>query len=398
MQQSSREFDLLIYGATGYTGRLVAQEWMRAIAGTGLRWGLMGRDAGKLAAVRDALGAGADVPILVADSSDPASLERAAALTASVLTTVGPYQLYGEQLLAACVRSGTDYLDLSGEPAWMAQMIAKYEGDASKTGARILFSCGFDSIPFDAGVWFLQDQAIRAFGKPLQRVRGRVRTMRGSFSGGTQATLKHTQSASRSDGSVLADLRNPFCLTPGFVGPAQPDDRKPSFDQAVDSWVTPFVMAPINSRNVHRTNFLLGHPYGTDFAYDEMLMTGQGEKGQQLAERLASHPGLPGPERAPGEGPSDKELVEGFYDLLFVGTTVDGRELRASVRGDVDPGYASTARMIVQSALCLGMCRANGPRGGIWSPVAALGAGLIERLQSDAGMIFGMEGELDRDI
>ena len=186
-------------------------------------------------------------------------------------------------------------------------------------------------------------------------------------------------------------MTNPFCLTPGFAGPAQPDDRTPYFDEAVDSWVGPFVMAPINSRNVHRTNFLLGHRYGSDFAYDEMLMTGKGEKARAVAEILATKPGLPGPERAPGEGPSDRELREGFYDLLFAGATADGRELRASVRGDVDPGYASTARMIVQTALCLAAPSADQLSGGMWSPVAALGGRLIDQLESGAGMKFAIE-------
>ena len=386
-----RELDLLVYGATGYTGQLVAQELMRAADGTGLRWGMMGRDAGKLGRVRDALGAPAGLPMVIADSNDPASMLRAAARTSAILTTVGPYQLYGEPLVAACIQSATDYLDLSGEPAWMAQMIAKHEATARDRGARILFSCGFDSIPFDAGVWFLQDHAIRSLGEPLQRVRGRVRSMRGSFSGGTQATLKQTLTAAKVDATVFADMTNPFCLAPGFVGPAQPDDRTPYFDEAVDSWVAPFVMAPINSRNVHRTNFLLEHRYGSDFAYDEMLMTGKGEKGRAVAEMLAAKPGLPGPERAPGEGPSDTELRDGFYDLLFVGTTADGRELRASVRGDVDPGYASTARMIVQTALCLAAPSADRLDGGMWSPVAALGGRLIDQLESGAGMKFAIE-------
>ncbi len=216
-----KQFDLVVHGATGFTGRLVIEYLLqRYPAGSGLRWAMGGRSAEKLAAVRDEVGAPIDTPLVVTDSADPASLQALMAQTRLVLTTVGPYQLYGNELVAACAASGVDYVDLCGEPAWMRKMIDAHEAQARASGARIVFSCGFDSIPFDLGVLMLQDEMKARFGSPANRVRGRVRKMKGTFSGGTAASLKATMAAAMSDPGVLDLLRNPFSLTPGFEGPA----------------------------------------------------------------------------------------------------------------------------------------------------------------------------------
>lgn len=388
----TKPFDLVVHGATGFTGRLVVEYLLRRYpAGSGLRWAMGGRNAAKLAAVRDELGAPADTPLVVTDTGNPASLQALMEQTRLVLTTVGPYQLYGNELVAACASAGVDYVDLCGEPAWMRQMIDAHEAAAKASGARIVFSCGFDSIPFDLGVFMLQREMQASFGQPAQRVRGRVRKMKGTFSGGTAASLKATMAAAAAQPGVLELLRNPFSLTPGFEGPRQPSGSKPMVDEVLGLWVAPFVMAAINTRNVHRSNFLLGHAYGADFVYDEMMVTGAGEKGEALANAVAADKSLgadDGPK--PGEGPSREERESGFYDVLFIGTDTAGHSLRVGVKGDRDPGYGSTSKMITEAAVCLLQDAPDTP-GGIWTTAPAMGNALIARLKANAGLSFTVE-------
>ena len=388
----AKQFDLVVHGATGYTGRLVIEYLLQRYPnGTGVRWAMGGRSADKLAAVRDEVGAPADTPLVVTDSADTASLNALMGQTQLVLTTVGPYQLYGNELVAACAASGVDYVDLCGEPAWMRKMIDAHEAHARASGARIVFSCGFDSIPFDLGVLMLQTEMKVRFGHAAPRVRGRVRRMRGTFSGGTAASLNATMAAAQSDPHVLDLLRNPFSLTPGFEGPRQPSGNKPMVDEALGLWVAPFVMAAINTRNVHRSNFLLKHLYGNNFVYDEMMVTGAGEKGEAFAKAVAADKSL-GAEGGPksGEGPSREEREAGFYDVMFLGQTAAGESLRVGVKGDRDPGYGSTSKMIAEAAVCL-LQDATGTPGGIWTPASAMGMRLVERLGKNAGLTFAVE-------
>jgi short subunit dehydrogenase-like uncharacterized protein len=403
-----RDFDLILWGATGFTGRLVA-EHMLAKYGVGAetRWAIAGRSRAKLEAVRKEIGAPDALPLVIADASDPASLAAMAKATKVVITTVGPYQLYGEPLIAACCEAGTDYVDLCGEPAWMAAMIAKYDARAKASGARIVFSCGFDSIPFDLGVVFIQAQAKQRLGAPLSRMRGRVRRMKGGFSGGTVASLMATLENAKRDPSIMKTMDDPFALTPGFRGPPQPAGDKALHDEATGAWAAPFVMASINTKNVHRTNFLLGRPFGDDFVYDEMVLTGDGPKGKSRANTAAMGTGVTNallgfaPTRAllrqfalpkPGQGPTKEQRETGMFDVLLVGDTKDGRRLRAGVKGDKDPGYAGTSKMIGESAMCLvrDVGREVTP-GGVWTPGAALGEKLIARLETNAGLRFALE-------
>lgn len=383
----NREFDIIVYGATGYTGRLVAEY---LIGKSGLKWAMAGRSADKLAEVRDLIGAPADTPLIVADASDPATLDAMAKRANVILTTVGPYQLYGNELVAACVANGTDYTDLCGEPAWMRQKIDAHDAAAKASGARICFSAGFDSIPFDLGVLMLQKHCIEKFGAPAPRVKGRVRAMAGKFSGGTAASLKATMAAAAKDPAVIGYLTNPFSLAGGFEGPEQPAGNKPEYDENLGSWATNFVMAPINTKNVHRTNALSGHLYGTDFVYDEMMLTGPGDAGQQAAEYVAKTPMIGTPDDPkPGEGPTKEERENGFYDILFVAEYPDGRTARLSVKGDKDPGYGSTSKMISETAIALS--ESDGA-GGVTTPGAALGEALVDGLQQHAGLTFTVEG------
>jgi short subunit dehydrogenase-like uncharacterized protein len=388
----SSKFDIVVYGATGFTGRLVAEYLAAHYTGKGdPKWAMAGRSLDKLASVRDAIGAPADTALIVADASDPVSLKAMVDQTQSVLSTVGPYQLYGSELVAACAATGTDYLDLCGEPVWMRQMIDAHEATAKSSGARIVFSCGFDSLPFELGVFFCQETAKKTLGAPVSRVKGRVRAMKGTFSGGTAASIKATFAAAARDLSLVALLKNPFVLTPGFEGPKQPPGNKPLFDQELDAWTAPFVMSTINTRSVHRSNMLMGFPYGKDFVYDEMVLTGAGEKGEANAKRVVAanaEMGGPGGPK-PGEGPSKEERETGHYDLLFVGLAPDGRQVRVAVRGDRDPGYGSTSKMIAECAI--GLREAPEVAGGIWTPGAAMGNRLIKRLVDHAGITFDVE-------
>ncbi|MEE4143309.1 MAG: saccharopine dehydrogenase NADP-binding domain-containing protein [Halieaceae bacterium] len=389
--KKDREIGIVVYGATGYTGKLVAEYLNSHYGADGdIQWAMAGRSLEKLEAVRDELGVSRKVPLLVVDAGDPSSIAAMAGKAAVVISTVGPYQLYGSDLVAACAAAGTDYVDLCGEPTWMKEMIDAHSDAARASGARIVFSCGFDSIPFDLGVWLLQQQAKEVFGSPLSRVRGRVRGMKGVWSGGTLASFRSTMAAAAKDPSLVATLMNPFALTPGFTGPEQPNGLQPMYDEVLQSWVAPFVMATINTKNIHRSNLLLEHSYGTDFAYDEMFVTGPGDEGEAMAKAIASDKSMATDPTPPGEGPTREQRETGFYDLLFLGEGPGGKTLRVVVTGDMDPGYGSTSKMIAESAICL-LKNPDVASGGIWTPAAAMGSLLIDRLKRNAGLTFEVE-------
>ena len=413
----SKPYDLIVFGATGFTGRLVA-EYLNTSYGSGggagsgsggelghpLRWAMAGRSLGKLAQVRSLIGAPATLPLLQADAADPAALAALVGQTRAVITTVGPYQRHGEALVKACAAAGCDYVDLCGEPAWMAGMIPQLTAPAQASGARIVFSCGFDSVPFDLGVVYLQAEAMARFGAPLVQVRGRVKTMKGGMSGGTMASALATFEQMGRDPATAALMADPFALTPGFRGPAQPDGNVAALDEPGQSWAGPIVMATINTKNLHRTNALRGHPWGTGFLYDEKLTTGRGAKGEWAARLLAGGARVQNallgfaPTRRllgrfalpqPGDGPGPAARASGHYDLRFDGQTADGRRLAARVTGDRDPGYGSTCKMISEAALCLlhDVDRSATP-GGVWTAGSALGLALVRRLQAHAGLSF----------
>ena len=388
---NERKFGITVYGATGYTGKLVCEYLHRQYGANGdFKWAMAGRSLEKLESVRAELGISEAIPLVVADASSTESVEAMVAQTKVVLTTVGPYQLYGSDLVGACAAAGTDYVDLCGEPAWMHEMITAHSGAAKQSGARIVFSCGFDSIPFDLGNLFVQEAAKAQLGAVATRVKGRVRTMKGAFSGGTLASFKATMVAAGKNRDLIAILMNPFSLSEGFSGPEQPPGSAPQYDEVLESWEAPFVMATINTKNIHRSNFLLGHQFGENFVYDEMMLTGPGEKGEAMANAVASDTSMADNPIQPGEGPTKEERENGRFDVLFVGTTEDGQSIHASVQGDMDPGYGSTSKMIAESAVCL-LLNPELASGGIWTPASALGTPLISRLQDNAGLTFQLE-------
>jgi short subunit dehydrogenase-like uncharacterized protein len=384
-----KEYDFVVYGATGFTGKLVTEYLVHKYSNNSqIKWALAGRNLEKLESVAASKNVPGGTGLLEVDSNDIASIEEMVSKTKCVLTTVGPYQLYGNDVVSACAKSGTDYVDLCGEPGWMHEKINELTETARETGSRIVFSCGFDSIPFDLGVLFLQNEVTRRYGKPSINVRGRVREMNGEFSGGTAASLGATMASLKEKPELFVVLANPFSLSNGFTGPDQPADNKPIFDDKLDTWVAPFFMAPINTKNVHRSNALMNHMYGKDFCYNEMWVMGSGDDGKAAADFISSSNPLSNAPK-PGEGPSRESRENGNYDILFCGD-INDESVHVSVAGDMDPGYGSTSKMIAESAICL-IKECEDLSGGIYTPAPSMGTKLIKRLQDNAGLTFKVE-------
>lgn len=383
------EYDVVVYGASGFTGRLVA-EYIHA-KHPERSWAMAGRDLEKLAAVRSEMDLPDSIPLIKADVSDPASIMSMVAQTRVVITTVGPYLKYGEGLVAACAEAGVDYVDLCGEPPFMWQMIERYDAQAKTSGARIVHSCGFDSIPFDMGVYLLQEEARARFGAPIRDVKGRVLAMKGEFSGGTALSGAGTTELAKSDPTVMQRLFSPFALTPGFEGAKQPTDHKPVYDDDLGQWAAPFFMAIVNTRNVHRSNFLLEHAYGADFTYQEMIATGPGDQGEAVAKAVASSDfDKDNAHLKAGDGPDKAAREAGLYDLMFTGVSENGERLTVKVGDDRDPGYGSTCKMLTEAALCL-IDDVPDREGGVLTPAAAFGHAIIDRLRTNAGMVLEVE-------
>ena len=385
----TKKYDFIVFGATGFTGKLVVEYLVeRYLGNPEIKWALAGRNLEKLKSVAKSKNVPDDICLFTADSNDKTSVENLVSKTRCILTVVGPYQLYGNNIIESCAKSGTDYVDLCGEPGWMHEKINELSDISKESGSRIVFSCGFDSIPFDLGVLFLQNEIIKRFNKPAPNVRGRVRAMNGEFSGGTAASLGATMSALKEKPELFAVLANPFALSNGFIGPDQPADNKPVYDEKLDSWVAPFFMAPINTKNIHRSNALMDHIYGEDFCYNEMWIQGTGDEGKAAADFISkSNPLSNAPQ--PGEGPSRESRENGNYHLLFWGD-IDDKSIHVSVTGDMDPGYGSTSKMITESAVCL-VKECDDLKGGIYTSAPSMGTKLIKRLEDNAGLTFKLE-------
>ena len=383
------KYDFVIYGATGFTGKLVVEYAIKQYNNNNdVSWAIAGRNNEKLEHVQEKYNLPSNIGKIVVDSNDQNSIDEMVSQTKCVLTTVGPYQLYGEKIVKTCISTGTDYVDLCGEPGFMHKIISECSAEAKETGARIVFSCGFDSIPFDLGVLFVQEEVMAKLNKYASSVRGRVRAMNGEFSGGTAASMKATMAALQSNPELINILVNPHALCDGMQGVQQDDDSKPVYDEELDTWVAPFFMAPINTKNIHRSNKLMNHIYGENFKYNEMWIQGPGEEGKAAAEFISTMNPL-GDAPEPGDGPSRESRENGNYDVLFC-ADVDGETIKASVSGDMDPGYGSTSKMITESAVCL-VKDCENLAGGIYTPAASMGKKLIKRLESSAGLTFKLE-------
>jgi len=404
---NQREFDVIVWGASGFTGRLVAAYLLdRYGVGGELRWAMGGRSEARLHQTRQGLGpAAAEVPVVLADADDQALLDTMAARTRVVCSTVGPYALYGSKLVAACAHHGTHYCDLSGEVQWMRRMIDTHHQRALETGARIVHTCGFDSIPSDLGTLCVQQEMQRRHGVPCAAVKFRAREMRGGFSGGTVASMLNMLAEADRDPAVRDVVADPYGLNPdgergGLDGPER---ALPEYDRDVNAWVTPFVMAAINTRVVRRSNALSGFAYGRDFRYEEGMVMPFGAWGFPLAAGLASAsaamsgaaslalvrralaPMLP----QPGQGPSQQARESGYYviDMLGKHPHDQSADVTVRIRGQGDPGYASTSRMLGEAAVCLARDTLMS-QGGVLTPATAMGEALLARLPLHAEVTF----------
>jgi len=402
----SRDFDIVLWGATGFTGRLVADYLVRNYLGgdTGLRLALAGRNKTKLEGIAREVGA-PQLPILVGDSFDADSLDAIASKTEVLISTVGPYAKYGAEIVAACVRNGTDYCDLTGETHFVRAMIDAHEEEAKKTGARIVHCCGYDSIPSDLGTLMVQEAFRQRHGKYASKVKMAAVDMRGAFSGGTIASMMNIVDEMKENPSLRKVLGNPYALNPkGVRGPDKGDQAGARFDKDFNMWTGPFIMAAINTRIVRRSHALMGQPWGPDFQYSEVMGTGKGVKGFSGAVSVAggvvafmaslaiplTRPFVEKRLPSPGEGPNAEARAKGRFKTQFVALG-DGESVRGVVSDQRDPGYGSTAVMLSEAALCLALQGAElQSAGGILTPATAMGMRLVERLRR-AGVTFEVQ-------
>ncbi|MEM1154108.1 MAG: saccharopine dehydrogenase NADP-binding domain-containing protein [Pseudomonadota bacterium] len=402
---AKKPFDVVVWGASGFTGQLVVEYLASRYGVDGdLRWAIAGRNADKLEQAREECLPRSKrnrLPIIIADSTDPESLAQMVAKTKVICSTVGPYAKYGTPLVAACAEAGVDYCDLTGEVQWMAQVIPDYQGIAEGSGARIVHTCGFDSIPFDMGTWYLQQGMMEQHGVYASRVKGRMGRMRGGASGGTIASMLNMLEESQHYPSIKQIMAYPYALNPLDVptGPDSPDQKSAVYDKDFQQWTSPFVMAAVNTRVVRRSHALLGLPWGENFQYDEAMLNrsrleamglsigmGAGMIAMEFSPtRSLAARFLP----SPGDGPSRRLREAGLWEAFFHGVHPAEREndLRLKVTGDMDPGYGSTSKMLGESAVCLALDdTANS--GGFYTPSSAMGDALRIRLEENAGLTF----------
>jgi short subunit dehydrogenase-like uncharacterized protein len=405
--KNKREYDVIIWGATGFTGRLVAEYYLKQYGLDGdLKWAMAGRSQTKLEQIRSALG-NENIPLITANSHDVESLNALVKQAKVICTTVGPYAMYGNELVAACVEHGTDYCDLAGETQWIRRMIDQHHEAAQKSGSRIVHCCGFDSIPSDLGTYYLQREAKNTVGEYCQQVKMRLKAIKGGLSGGTFASMNNVMAEASKDPAVAKNLFNPYGLNPSGEesGPDQGDLQSVKYDEDFGAWIMPFIMAAINTRVVRRSHALNDYPYGKDFRYDEAMSSGKG-----LIGRLKGYAGLVAlgalmvgkPESlyrkllgkvlpSPGEGPSLAERETGYFNFTVIGKFKDGKVMTAKVTGDRDPGYGSTSKMLGESAVCLALDgKAGSQASGVLTPSTAMGDALLTRLEGKAGLSFSI--------
>ena len=410
MESSDRDFDVIVWGATGFTGRLVA-EYLALTYGVGreLRWAIAGRSADKLASIASMAreSQAEELPQLLADINDPNSIDQLVQKTRVICTTVGPYALYGSVMVEACVKHGTHCCDLTGETPWMRKMIDQHQTAAEASGAKIVHTCGFDSIPSDIGVYFLQQCMREKYLAQAAEIKYRVVSSAGGVSGGTVASMMNMMDEAKTDKSIFETLQDPYALNPLNQprGPDGNDQMGTVYDHDFRQWTGPFMMAGINTRVVRRSNALLNYSYGREFRYSEAILTGSGPGGYIRALLVALGTGLMGllaalgPTRAllkkmlpaPGEGPSEQARNTGHFNIELLGKHAldESKNIRISVTGDKDPGYGATSKMLAESAVCLAMDSLT-EGGGFLTPASAMGDQLVKRLQQKAGMGFHM--------
>ncbi len=403
-----KEFDILVFGATGFTGRLVARHLKKRYAEgntSNTTWAVAGRSLDKLQQLVKTEQLPPSISLQVADSNLPETLAEAISKARVVLTTVGPYARYGSDVVRLCAELGVHYCDLTGEVQWMRRMIDQHQHTAERSGARIVHTCGFDSIPSDLGVLFMQKLMQERHGIAACHVKYRGSDFKGGFSGGTLDSMWSMAELAERDPALWKLIADPYALDPegGHRGQDGPDHTTPEFDPDFNAWVAPFVMAGINTRVVRRSNALMGYPWGRNFRYDEATLMPSGPFGFVGAAAMAVGFGTMNamtrvpPLREllqrvmpkPGEGPSESQIENGFFkiELLAKHPTDAAKHLRGRITGDKDPGYGSTSKMLAECAVAL--ARDESPvGGGFWTPASALGESLLERLPANAGVRF----------
>ena len=396
-----KQFDIIIWGATSFTGKLVVEYIFKKFASTKIKWAIAGRNKEKLENVRSKV-ADKNIPIFIADSFDEKSLSVIVKKSKVICSTVGPYSLYGSLLVELCVKHSTNYCDITGEAHWIRTIIDKFHKDAKKKKIKIVNSCGFDSIPSDMGVYFIQNQIKKAYKSYAKSIKMRVAGIRGGISGGTYGSMNNLLKEAYADKSVFKVLNNPYGLNPRdkMEGLDKKDLRKIIFDNESKSWIYPFIMAGINTKIVRRSNALSNFQYGKEFTYEEATMAGKGISGFWKAilalfplAMIGINPNsflkkivnsfMP----KPGEGPGIEKRKNGFYNLRFYITIDKKRKAFAKVIGDSDPGYGSTSNMLAESALSLAFDNLPGNYGVI-TPSFAMGDKLLNRLKENAGLSF----------
>ena len=397
MSIDKKEFDVIIWGASGFTGRLVAEYLFQNYNKDELNWAIAGRDIKKLNKVRDQY-LDQNIPVIIADSFDEVSLLKMTERTKVICTTVGPYAKYGSQLVKSCVKSKTHYCDLAGEPPWIRKMIDFYHETATENQIKIVNSCGFDSVPSDLGVYYIH----KNLSKKNLSIKMRVTGAKGTYSGGTYASMQNIIKEAYKDMEVRKSLTNPYGLNPKGQqdGLDKRDLRSVKYDKKIKSWISPFLMAGINTRIVRRSNALSNFSYGKKFQYDEAVMTGKGVKGRLNGIILsipliflAAKPGsfinkifnIISPK--PGQGPNKKERENGYFSFRFFVFDLEGNESIFKVTGDKDPGYGSTSKMLAESAVCLAKDKLD-DKYGVLTPSYAMGNNILNRLISKAGLTF----------
>ncbi|WP_394209861.1 saccharopine dehydrogenase family protein [Psychrobacter piscatorii] len=406
----NRPYAVILYGATSFVGQITAHYLTNFLSnaknkdGSNVTWAIAGRDEEKLNELQSKLESKVD--IIIANSKDPVSLNNMTKQTQVIISTVGPYLKYGEPLIKSCAENGTDYVDLTGEAIFIKDMMDKYQDTAQQSGARIVNSCGFDSIPSDLGVYFTQTKAEEKFGEACNVIHMRVKAAKGGISGGTIASMATIFEEVGEDKSRRKQVANPYLLNDDTDVPNVRQDNvsKPEYDSTHKRWLAPFVMASINTRIVHRSNQLLDYEYGRDFKYDEAMWMKDGVKGKLSSYAMSA--GLLGfatammikPSREllskhvlpkAGTGPSKDEQENGYFDIRHFGQTAKNDTITVKVTGDKDPGYGSTSRMLAQAALCLAQdISKEDVGGGFWTPASAMGDKLIARLEEHSGLSF----------
>lgn len=401
---SATQYDIVVWGATGFTGKWVAKHLFDHYSSTELKWAIAGRNESKLNDVRVFIGdVNSSIDGLIADSNDQDSLRKLVQSTKVIISTVGPYAYYGSLLVKLCAEQGTHYVDLCGEVPWMREMIDAHQQTAEKSGAKIVHSCGFDSVPSDMGTYFTQQQAQKILGEPLSRIRYQLIKAKGGISGGTIASMMNIVELAVKDKSIRKLLANPYSLNPdpAFRGPDKGDQMSAKHSKVLDKWTAPFLMAGINTRIVRRSNALMRFSYGENFRYSEVMVTAKGVSGYAAAKVISAGiktvmlTSITGVGRkflglflpAQGQGPKVDPENPGFYHIQFNGETEGGQTLVTNLLGDGDPGYGSTSKMLAESGVCLALDTLT-TNGGFWTPASALGDAYLERLQDKGGLSF----------